>query len=142
MKTSTLTTLSLCMLYICISYSQSLSSIETCNCESWDEECWDDCLSGQFAESNTLPCGKIKACQKHRENPLCKDVPTTIPSRCGDRKTEFPCGLIIACRKHQQHPFCKDVPTTILLQCGIITTPRPRTRPDGWVSTYIKFDMT
>merc|ERR1719158_1870759 len=114
-------TLSLCMLYICISYSQSLSSIETCNCESWDEECWDDCLSGQFAQSNTLPlCGKIKACQHITCKDACKDVPKTLPWRCGDRKTEFPCGLIIACRKHQQHPFCKDVPSTLPRQC---TTP-------------------
>merc|ERR1712062_649093 len=108
---------SLCLLYLCGSNSQSLSSIETCNCESWDEECWDDCLSGQFAESNTLPCGKIKACQRHRENPLCKDVPTTIPSRCGDRKTEFSCGLINTYQKYPNHPYCKDVPTTLPRQC-------------------------
>jgi len=118
MKTSIVTTLSLCLLYLCISNSQSLSSIETCNCESWDEECWDDCLSGQFAESNTLPCAKIKACQKFKQHHICKDVPTTFPWRCGDRKTEFPCGWIQACRKHQQHPDCKDVPKTIPVQCN------------------------
>ena len=126
MKTSTVMTLSLCLLYLCGSNSQSLSSIEICNCESWDEECWDDCLSGQFAQSNTLPlCGKIKACQhitckEDACKNACKDVPKTLPWRCGDRKTEFPCGLIIACRKHQQHPFCKDVPSTLPRQC---TTP-------------------
>jgi len=120
MKTSIVTTLSLCLLYLCISNSQSLSSIETCNCESWDEECWDDCLSGQFAESNTLPCAKIKACQKFQQHHECKDVPITLPWRCGDRKTEFPCGFIRACQKHQQHPDCKDVP----VQCRS-KTPSP-----------------
>ena len=82
MKTSTVMTLSLCLLYLCISNSQSLSSIETCNCESWDEVCWDNCLS----ESRPFPCALIKTCQKHPEHALCKDVPTTIPSRCGDRR--------------------------------------------------------
>ena len=118
MKTSTLTTLSLCLLYLCVSNSQSVSSIETCNCESWDEVCWDNCLSGQFAESKSFPCAQIRSCQEHRENPICKDVPTTIPLRCGDRRSEFPCGFIKACQKHQQHPDCKDVPTTIPSRCG------------------------
>jgi hypothetical protein len=118
MKTSTLTTLSSCLLCLCVFNSQSVSSIETCNCESRDEVCWDNCLSGQFAESKPFPCGQIRSCQKHQENPLCKDVPTTIPSRCGDRRSEFPCGFIKACQKHQQHPDCKDVPTTIPSRCG------------------------
>ena len=120
MQTSTVMRLSLCLLYLCISHSQSLSSFETCNCESWDEVCWDDCLSGQFAESKSFPCAQIRSCQKHREKALCKDVPTTIPWRCGDRRSEFPCGFIRACQKHQQHPDCKDVP----VQCRS-TTPSP-----------------
>jgi len=83
MKTSIGTTLSLCLLCVCISNSQPLSSIETCNCESWDDVCWDNCLSGgQVAESKSFPCGQIKACQKHLEKPACKDVPTTIPAQC------------------------------------------------------------
>jgi len=82
MKTSIVTTLTLCLLYVCISNSQPLSSFETCNCESWDEVCWDNCLSGQFSESESLPCGLIKACQKHLEKPACKDVSTTIPAQC------------------------------------------------------------
>jgi len=120
MQTLTVMKLSLCLLYLCISHSQSLSSFETCNCESWDEVCWDDCLSGQFAESKSFPCAQIRSCQEHRENPICKDVPTTIPWRCGDRRSEFPCGFIRACQKHQQHPDCKDVP----VQCRS-TTPSP-----------------
>ena len=122
MQTSTVMKLSFCLLYLCISHSQSLSSFETCNCESWDEVCWDDCLSGQFAESKSFPCAQIRSCQKHRENPICKDVPTTIPWRCGDRRSEFPCGFIRACQKHQQHPDCKDVPTTCR---STSTTPFP-----------------
>merc|ERR1711879_989471 len=62
--------------------SQPLSSFETCNCESWDEVCWDNCLSVQFSESESLPCGLIRACQKHLEKPACKDVSTTIPAQC------------------------------------------------------------
>ena len=117
MKTSIVTTLSLCLLYLCISHSQSLSSIETCNCESWDEVCWDDCLSGQFAESFSFPCAQIRSCQKYLQNPACKDVPTTIPLRCGDTRSEFPCGLIRACRKrqHYQNPRCKYVNSNSLV---------------------------
>ena len=131
MQKSTIMKLSLCLLYLCISHSQSLSSFETCNCESWDEVCWDDCLSGQFAESKSFPCAQIRSCQEHRENPICKDVPTTIPWRCGDRRFEFPSGFIKACRKHQQHPNCKDVSTIIPVQCRS-TTPSP-THP--WPAT-------
>ena len=122
MQTSTIMKLSLCLLYLCISHSQSLSSFETCYCESWDEVCWDECLSGKFGESIFFPCAQIRSCQEHRENPVCKDVPTTIPWRCGDRRSEFPCGFIRACQKHQQHPDCKDVPTTCR---STSTTPFP-----------------
>ena len=66
MKTSILTTLSLCLLYLCISYSQPLSS--TCKCGSSDDVCWDFCLysnqdMSQFSESNALPCGLIRTAQ-------------------------------------------------------------------------------
>jgi len=86
MKTSILTTLSLCLLYLCISYSQPLSS--KCNCGSSDDSCFDNCLnsnqdySDYYSESNALPCGLIRTCPNYRQHPKCLDVPTTIPGRC------------------------------------------------------------
>jgi len=96
MKTSILTTLSLCLLYLCISYSQPLSS--TCKCGSSDDACWDYCLyyddyygddniDSNFSESNALPCGLIRTCPKYLQHPRCKDVPTTIPGRCSPTPT-------------------------------------------------------
>jgi len=36
----------------------------------------------QFSESNALPCGLIRTCQKYLQHAFCKDVPTIIPGRC------------------------------------------------------------
>ena len=90
MKTSILTTLRLCLLYLCISYSQPLSS--TCNCGSSDDVCWDFCLYttpndpmiqfDDFPESNAIPCGLIRICPKYPQHHKCKGVPKTIPGRC------------------------------------------------------------
>jgi hypothetical protein len=64
------------------------SKLEVCGCADWDDVCYENCLDRR--ESNAFPCGLIIACQKQLQHPMCKAVPTTIPSRCSRSTNPYP----------------------------------------------------